>query len=228
MQSRYIPVFAAVIALAAGSPALGWQAPARTQKPAEPPSSARNEAAAGQPVNIKLEVAITDQTGSGDPLKKVVTLVVADRGSGSIRSLGTVRTQGRVQINMDARPYILQSGAIRVTIGLEYNPRVLGNDAPTEWSSLNEQLAVVLDPGKPLVVSQAADPASDRRITVQVTATLLKQGPRELPTSQLHNFQLHTPPIPTRAAEPTLVVCRNVDHLVVGSCELRRSAVGKL
>jgi hypothetical protein len=197
MQSRYIAAFAAVITLAAGSPAVGWQAPAPTPKPAEPPGSARNEAAAGQPVNIKLEVAITDQTGSGDPLKKVVTLVVADRGSGSIRSLGTVRTQGRVQINLDARPYILQSGAIRVTLGLEYNPRRLGNDTPTEWSSLNEQLVVVLDPGQPLVVSQAADPASDRRITVQVTATLLKQGSQKLPTSQLPTSQLPTSQLPT-------------------------------
>jgi hypothetical protein len=85
-----------------------------------------------------------------------------------------VRSQGRVQINVDARPQILQSGAIRLMLGLEYNPRTLGNDAPTEWSSLNEQLGVVLQPGKPLLVSQAADPASDRKITVELTATILK------------------------------------------------------
>lgn len=128
----------------------------------------------GQPVNIKLDVTITDQTGPGEPIRKVVTLIVADRASGSIRSTGSVRTQGRVQINVDVRPQILTSGAIRLLLGLEYNPRILGNDAPTEWSSLNEQLGVVLQPGKPLVVSQAADPASDRKITVEVTATLLK------------------------------------------------------
>jgi hypothetical protein len=125
-------------------------------------------------VNIKLDVTITDQTGPGEPLKKVVTVVVADRGMGSIRSLGTVRTQGRVQINVDARPQILQSGAIRLTLGLEYNPRTLGNDAPTEWSSLNEQIVVVMAAGKPLVVSQAADPASERKISVEVLATVMK------------------------------------------------------
>jgi hypothetical protein len=142
------------------------QPPARSEQKPEPPP--------GQPVNIKLDLTITDQTGPGDPLKKVVTMVVADRGMGSIRSLGSVRTQGRVQINVDARPHILQSGAIRLSLGLEYNPRTLGNDAPTEWSSLNEQITVVMAAGKPLIVSQAADPASDRRISVEVLATVMK------------------------------------------------------
>jgi len=131
-------------------------------------------AAPGQPVNIKVDLAITDQTGSGDPLRKVVTMLVADREIGSIRSSGSVRNSRRVQINVDVRPQILQSGAVRVMLGLEYNPGTLGADAPTEWSSLNEQIGVVLQPGKPLLVSQAADPASDRKITVELTATVLK------------------------------------------------------
>ena len=59
-------------------------------------------------------------------------------------------------------------------LGLEYNPRTLGNDAPTEWSSLNEQIQVVVEAGKLLIVSQAADPASDRTITVDVRATVMK------------------------------------------------------
>ena len=85
-----------------------------------------------------------------------------------------MRTQGRVQINMDARPQILATGGIRVSLGLEYNPRTLGNDSPTEWSSLNEQIQTVLEPGRPLVVSQAADPASDRKILVELRAAILK------------------------------------------------------
>ena len=61
---------------------------------------------AGQPTNIKLDFTITDQTGPGEPTKKVVTMVVSDRGNGSIRSSGSVRAQGRVQINVDASPVI--------------------------------------------------------------------------------------------------------------------------
>jgi hypothetical protein len=168
MQTRYAAVIGVVFTLAAAPHA-------QSQKPAEQPAAARtSEAAAGQPMNIKLELTITDQTGRGEPLEKVVSMVVADGRNGSIRSVGSVRTQGRVQINVDARPQVLPSGAIRLILGLEYNPRTLGGDAPTEWSSLNEQIGVVLEPGKPLVVSQAADPASDRRISVQLRATPMK------------------------------------------------------
>ena len=171
MHTRHLLIATAVVSLLVAAPA------AQTPAQADPPQKSeqpRPEAPLGQPVNIKLDFTITDQTGPGDPLRKVVTLVVADRHSGSIRSTGSVRSQGRVQINVDARPQILQSGAIRLTLGLEYNPRTLGNDSPTEWSSLNEQIGVVLQPGKPLVVSQAADPASDRKISVEVLASVLK------------------------------------------------------
>lgn len=138
-----------------------------------PPAEAPRPEPLGN-VNIKLELTITDQTGPGEPMRKIVTMIVADRGNGSIRSTGNIRTQGRVQINVDARPVILTNGAVRLTLGLEYNPRTLGGDSPTEWSSLNEQLGVVLEAGKPLLVSQAADPASDRKITVELKATILR------------------------------------------------------
>ena len=168
---KLIPVTLAVLCTLTAA-AAAQQTPAPAQ--AKPSTAARATEAPGQPVNIRLDFAIADQTGASDPVKKVVTLMVADHGSGSIRSMGSVRAQGRVQINVDARPQILQSGRIRLTLGLEYNPRTLGADAPTEWSALNQQVAVVLDPGTPLVISQAADPASDRKITVQATATIVK------------------------------------------------------
>jgi hypothetical protein len=174
MQTRYVAVIIAVAALAAGPHALAAAPAAQSQKPAGQPPAPRSEATAGQPVNIRLELTITDQTGRGEPLEKVVSMVVADGRNGSIRSVGSVRTQGRVQINVDARPQLLPSGAVRLILGLEYNPRTLGSDAPTEWSSLNEQIGVVLEPGKPLIVSQAADPASERKISVQVRATPMK------------------------------------------------------
>ena len=171
MQTRRVAVAALIGILVIGTPrAIAAQ---QEQKP-QPAEPAQRPEPPGQPVNIKLDVTITDQTGPGDPLRKVVTMVVADRGSGSIRSTGSVRSQGRVQINVDAQPQILQSGGIRLMLRLEYNPRTLGTDAPTEWSSLNEQIGVLLQAGKPLVISQAADPASDRKISVEVLATILK------------------------------------------------------
>ncbi len=41
-------------------------------------------------------------------------------------------------------------------------------------TGIQENLSVNLDDGKPLVVAQSADPVSDRQVTVEVRATILK------------------------------------------------------
>lgn len=139
----------------------------------------------GQPVNVKLDLTITDQLGPGEPAKKTMSLIVADRAGGSIRSSGN---NVRAVLNVDATPQIMPNGNIRVQLGLEYNPRqsmtvqtAKGPSGETVQlppepggSSLNQRVAIVLEPGKPLVLSQAADPISDRRITVEIRATVLK------------------------------------------------------
>ncbi len=153
----------------------------------------------GQAVNVRLELTITDQTGPGEPTRKVITMIVADRQNGFIRSKATVRmpvvatpanvvSMGMPQyrdltINVDARPVLLkpagEAGNIRVDLGLEYQPTgpAGGAAAPPPdpgMTNLNERISVIVEPGKPLTISQAADPASDRRITVELKATVLK------------------------------------------------------
>jgi hypothetical protein len=137
-------------------------------------------------VNVKLDLTITDQVGPGEPARKVITLIVADRQNGYIRSRGNVRISEQrshnVTINVDARPVILKEGTIRLDLGLEYQPTPPGSGStppvgpgPDPFSTnLNERIVVILEPAKPLVVSQAVDPASDRKIAVEVRATILK------------------------------------------------------
>lgn len=141
----------------------------------------------GQPVNVKLEITITDQGAPGEPSRKTVSMVVADRASGSVRTAGTqIMTATGSQplmINVDATPTLLKDGSIRLQFGLEYQPRP-GGDAvpasgpsglmPTRVSQINERLAVIVQDGKPLVISQAADAGSDRKVTVELKATVLK------------------------------------------------------
>jgi len=156
----------AVIVIAA---AMLSAAPAAQQPPSPP---APKPEPPGQHVNVRIELTITDQAGPGDPMRKTVTLVVADRGAGSIRNAGSPRGV----INVDARPTVFGSNVVRLMLGLEYNPRVnaTGDQPAREFSSLSEQITVVLESGKPLVISQAADPTSDRRIAVEVRATVSK------------------------------------------------------
>ena len=85
-----------------------------------------------------------------------------------------------MQINVDARPAVVQkdSNKVSVNLGLEYLPttRISAQEESSEpgLTSWNQRLSVILESGKPMIVSQAADPTSDRKITVEVTATILK------------------------------------------------------
>jgi hypothetical protein len=116
-----------------------------------------------------------------------MSMIVADRSGGSIRSSGN---SVRAMLNVDATPQILPNGNVKVQLGLEYNPRQPGGSSPIVkgpsgesavqlpeepgGSSLNQRVAIILEPGKPLVLSQAADPISDRKITVEIRAQILK------------------------------------------------------
>jgi hypothetical protein len=146
------------------------------QPPAKPgseqPAPVPRPEPAGQPVNIRVELTITDQTGAGEPMKKSITLLTADRARASIRN----EVGNRGFINVDANPQLLPSGGIRMTLGLEYMPAVAlpSIEGQRSLSRLNEHVTVVLESGKPLVISQAADPTSDRKVTAQVTATVVR------------------------------------------------------
>ena len=108
-------------------------------------------------------------------------MIVADRKNGSIRSSGQVMTPnggGRfaVSLNVDAMPIIVKDGLMRLDVGLEYVPKPGSENASSGEGrgSLNERLSLLVESGKALIVSQASDPTSERRITVELTATVLK------------------------------------------------------
>jgi hypothetical protein len=76
-------------------------------------------------------------------------------------------------------PTILPNGRIRVAVGLEYSLPALPEEPATTGprlvrTGIQENISVNLDDGKPLVVAQSADPVSDRQVTVEVRATILK------------------------------------------------------
>ena len=171
-------------------------APAQPPKPApapraEQPAQPRPPEPPAQPVNVKIEFTITDQAGPGQPSKKVITMITGDRQNNSIRSSASVRVATNtgpegapttyayrdVRINVDARPVLLKDDKLSLSFGLEYLPKASstgGEALEPGMSWLNERLSLILESGKPVIVSQAADPASDRRITVEVIATILK------------------------------------------------------
>lgn len=169
-------------------PAAQKQAPAEKAAPAKPELPPN-------PVNVLIEVTITDQVGSGAAAKKVVSMIAGDGQRNSIRSSASVMVKSglvpqapggapvptsyiyrNVTINVDARPRVLAARKIFLEFGLEYQPKSAGGaeDLEPGMSSLTERMNVVAESGTPIILSQAADPTSDRRITVSLTATIQK------------------------------------------------------
>jgi glucose/arabinose dehydrogenase len=154
------------------------EAPAQKAPPEPPPL----------PLNIRIEVSITDQTGGNAPARKVVTMIAGDRQSTNIRSSASIAVKRSpdststfsrdVTINVDARPVVLQKepNKVNLSLGLEYFPKTQGSADVMEagMASFSERLGLILESGKTMMISQAADPTSDRKITVEVTATILR------------------------------------------------------
>jgi hypothetical protein len=179
MSKRIIP--ALVIAALLAAPATAQESRPEQSQPPKPvaPKPVEQARVDGQPVNVKLDLTITDQTGTGEPTKKVVNLIVADRHNGFIRSKGYQKVaegMREVIMNVDARPWINRDGSIRIDLGLEYSPTAATPTGTTVEgrSNLNQRIVFMIEPGKPLVVSQAVDPLSNSRITVELRATIMK------------------------------------------------------
>src|SRR5437899_9365241 len=94
--------------------------PANPRAPAAPPAPPPPPRR-GQPINIKVDVTITDQRGSGAPTKKTLSVIVADQQNGMVRSESLIPNIGTVPLHIDAEPEILSDGKIRLRFGLNYD-----------------------------------------------------------------------------------------------------------
>lgn len=189
-------------------PAQPPQAPQAERQPAEerertlppPPPPAPPPPSERRPVptaNVKVDVTITDQTGTATPVKKVVTMIVADGRSSSVRSNTNVPLSvggaRELPLNVDATVYI--TGDRRVLLDLRFNYSSVSfvtpvgtreRPAPTTdaerdmaaprpaQANITENLTVLLTPGIPTVIARSADAAADRTVTVEVKAEILK------------------------------------------------------
>ena len=143
--------------------------------------------------NVQIELTLTDQLAGAAPDKKTVSMVVSSGNWGKIRSAGNIRPVGDapyvVDLGVDARPFVSVDGPIQLELTLNYSPpgdRVTEKkDASrqdvieemrkqTKPTGINQSMTVVLQSGKPMVISQAADPVNDRKVIVEVKATVLK------------------------------------------------------
>jgi hypothetical protein len=162
---------------------------AAAQPPAPAPDAVPQTSPAPEPAlrpaaslsNVRVDLTINDQAGTRPPVKKTITLTLGDGERGSVRSRPQVlvmiegsKSYTPLSLNVDALPTLV-GGRIKLRLTLEYSSagQLMGADG-TPKTDVNFSGQVVLDSGRPMVVAEAADPVSDRRVTVEVKATVLK------------------------------------------------------
>ena len=156
------------------------QAP-RAARPAAPDVPAPDEVrhSRGQPVNLRLEFTVTDQIGTAPPVKKVITMNVADGESGRIRTNAEVFRKATapavVPLSVDAYPQI-EGAKIRLRASLEYQllKEATEPELPAGKTSITQSVTALLSDGVATVLSQSADPLTDRKVTLEVKATIVK------------------------------------------------------
>ena len=117
-------------------------------------------------MNIQIEIVLVSEGGADGTARKTMTLTLADRQEGSVRSMDRgAGSQGT--LNLDARPVVQPNGKVLTRIGLEFQS---GNDVPF----VQVRAQPLLESGKALRISRAVSPKGDRSVTVEVTATVLR------------------------------------------------------
>lgn len=129
--------------------------------------------------NVQVAVTITDSFNTSIQSRKAVTMLIVDGRSGQVRSMG-----GEGLINIDARPVVQRDGRIFLQLTVEYRPepsaelteqiRQSEKVGPLRLTVFTESLSFFLPDGKPVVASQSSDPRSDRKVSLEVTATVMK------------------------------------------------------
>jgi hypothetical protein len=197
--SAVAPVARPAIAASAGVSTIGEQAPpAPPTPPAAPPAPQAPRApraattgeaptlgvpipprSRGQLVNLRLEFTVTDQIGSAPPVRKTITMNVADGESGRIRTNAEVFRKNTsptiVPLSVDAYPEI-EGSKIRLRASLEYQllKEAPEPDMPAGKTSITQSVTAILNDGVSAVLSQSADPLTDRKVTLEVKATIIK------------------------------------------------------
>lgn len=152
-------------------PPPGQQTPRPGVLPAAVPPQGMPTGQTGQ--NVQLTVTISDSLSADVLSKKTVTMLTSDGHSGQIRSSG-----GDGLINIDARTSIQRDGRIFLQLSVDYRPELspqqLQQSGASRLTMFTESLSLIVPDSKPVIASQSADPRSERKVSLEVTATIVK------------------------------------------------------
>jgi len=129
--------------------------------------------------NVRVDVTLSDLGGAGAAATtKTITITTGDTRWGKLRTQVTSQAYGGAPLNVDVRPWVQSNGQVLLELTLEFsqgrNPGTDSNPDRIMNVSLNQSAVLLLENGKPLTLSQSADSIGDRKVTVEVKATVLR------------------------------------------------------
>ena len=158
--------------------------------PPFPPQPAPAGVAARPTANVRFDVTITD-TGGAKPVTKTLSLTVTPgNSSASIRSSARTTPDGPGTLQVGAGPILIappttvslnvdvrgvswvETNAVRASVTVEYQPYV--PDAKIQPGVVTATATSAFFDGRRIQILSTADPISDRKTTIEVTATILK------------------------------------------------------
>ena len=127
-------------------------------------------------------MTITD-TGGAKPVTKTISLTVGSFGNNaSIRNVAWVPNisgatgppQLSIPLNVDVRgvTWMDNNNAVRANVTVEYQPYM--PEAKSQPGTIQASAQTIFYDGRRTQILMAADPVSDRKTTIEVTATILK------------------------------------------------------
>jgi len=177
--------------------------PPQATAPRVEPAPAPKPVSETEAANVKVEVTITYQVGNAAPVKRMATLTVADQGRGSLRSGNQVAVPSTtfqpvagggpatspvtsinyksVGLNVDANRVYITGNKARMDLNVEFSavdekPTTLPSGSYPVFPTFSQNLTLVLESGKEVVVGQSSDVVDnqERKQTVTVKATILR------------------------------------------------------
>jgi hypothetical protein len=151
-------------------------APPVAPSPPAPPARPDLEEG-GQPINIRLDVSVIDQTAQGAAQPKSLMVLLVDRAMGRTRAAFQDRS-----IAVDARPMMVD-GRIRVSLTIQSDPsrpgfQVVGPGAPSPEQDhtigWRNSFSLLLENAKPMLALETMDAVTKRKMSIEVKATIQK------------------------------------------------------
>ena len=176
-MSRYIAVCVLMLSVstAAQQPAPSKAPPApaapAVQAAPAPPAPSVDQEAGGQPINIRLDVSVIDQTAQGASQPKSLMVMLVDRAMGRTRAAFQDRS-----VAVDARPVIVD-GRIRAYLTIQseasrsFGPPTEPVDHTINWRN---SFSLLLENGKPMLALETTDAVAKRKMSIEVKATIQK------------------------------------------------------